>query len=157
MERSGFMAKIEAIITEIAQPIIEENGMELVDVEFVKEGSEWFLRIFIDKEEGIDLNDCEKISKLIGNLLDEKDPINQSYHLEISSPGIERPLKKTQDFLRFQGHSIQVRTFKPIEGRKKFIGTLETANDDEISILIGEDRVSIPRNKISKANLIWED
>ncbi|MFZ5943664.1 MAG: ribosome maturation factor RimP [Bacillota bacterium] len=151
------MAKIEDVVSEIAQPIIEQNNMELVDVEFVKEGQEWFLRIYIDKENGIDLEDCEKISRLVDKELDEKDLILQSYHLEVSSPGIERPLKTTKDFIRFQGSMIQVKTFVAIEGKKKFIGELISADQQEIFVKVGQDQVNIPRDKISKANLVWQD
>ncbi|NLW24734.1 MAG: ribosome maturation factor RimP [Clostridia bacterium] len=150
------MAKIEETVTEIAEPIVEENGLELVDVEFVKEGSEWFLRIFIDKEEGVTLDDCEKVSRVLSDKLDEVDPITQAYHLEVSSPGIERPLKKTRDFERFLQHPIQVKTFVPVEGRKKFKGTLEDVTLETITVNIGGNSLIIPRDKISKANLLWE-
>ncbi len=150
------MAKIEETVTEIAEPIVEENGLELVDVEFVKEGSEWFLRIFIDKEEGVTLDDCEKVSRVLSDKLDEVDPITQAYHLEVSSPGIERPLKKTRDFERFLQHPIQVKTFVPVEGRKKFKGTLEDVTLETITVNIDGNSLIIPRDKISKANLLWE-
>jgi len=150
------MAKIEEIIAGITEPIIEENGMELVDIEFVKEGQEWFLRIFIDKGTGITLDDCELISRSVEKILDDQDPINQVYHLEVSSPGLERPLKKTRDFQRFQGRLIQVKTFAPITGKKKFIGKLANVNDVDISIEVEKEIIIIPRDKISKANLVWE-
>ena len=151
-----FKAKIEEIIAGITGPIIEENGMELVDIEFVKEGQEWFLRIFIDKETGITLDDCELISRSVEKILDDQDPINQVYHLEVSSPGLERPLKKTRDFQRFQGRLIQVKTFIPIAGKKKFIGKLINTNDVDISMEVEKETIIIPREKISKANLVWE-
>lgn len=151
------MAKIEDIISALIQPIIEEKEMELVDVNFVKEGQDWFLRIFIDKEEGIDLDDCELISRAVSDLLDKNDPISQSYHLEVSSPGVERPLKTTKDFQRFLGSPVQIKTFVPIEGKKKLKGILEDGNEEEITLSIGQEKINIPREKISKANLVWED
>jgi len=152
------MAKIENIIYDLAYPIVEENGLELVDVEFVKEGSEWFLRVFIDKEndEGINLDDCEKVSRILSTKLDEKDPITQAYHLEVSSPGIERPLKKTKDFIKFTGHTVQINTFVPIDGQKQFVGKLEQTNETEINILTEKGLTTIPREKVAKANLVWE-
>ncbi|KJS87104.1 MAG: hypothetical protein JM58_05315 [Peptococcaceae bacterium BICA1-8] len=150
------MAKIEEIIAGIVEPIIEENGMELVDIEFIKEGQEWCLRIFIDKDIGITLDDCALISRAVDKVLDDQDPISQAYHLEVSSAGLERPLKKTKDFQRFQGCLIQVKTFAPITGKKKFVGKLATANDVDISIEIENETMIIPREKISKVNLVWE-
>jgi len=151
------MAKLEEIITHMVEPIIEKNGMELVEVEYVKEGQDWFLRIFIDKDTGITLDDCELISRAVGKVLDEKDPISQAYHLEVSSPGLERPLKKTKDFQRFLENMVEVKTFVPINGKKKFKGILKKGNDDEITLGIGEEEIVIPRDKISKANLVWEE
>jgi len=150
------MAKIEEVIFNLTEPIIEDNGLELVDVAFVKEGSEWFLRIFIDKDDGVNLDDCEKISRLVSDKLDETDPIHQAYHLEVSSPGIERPLKKTKDFIKFQGYLVQVKTFVPIDRKKQFSGKLETVTENEITISNENGLIVIPREKISKANLIWK-
>ena len=113
------MGKIEDAIWTMAEPLVLENGMELIDVEYVKEGAEWYLRLFLDKEgdEGIDLDDCELISRKFSDILEEKDPITQAYRLEVSSPGIERPLKRTKDFQRFQGEKVQVKTFSEVEGK----------------------------------------
>lgn len=151
------MAKIEEIIANMVEPIIERNGMELVEIEFVKEGPDWFLRIFIDKDEGITLDDCELTSRAVEEILDVKDPINQAYHLEISSPGLERPLKKTKDFERFLGSMIEIKTFAPLAGKKKFKGQLEGVNAEQINIVIDQEEIIIPRDKISKANLTLEE
>lgn len=150
------MAKIEDIIYEMVEPIVEENGLDLVDVAYIKEGSEWFLRIFIDKEEGITLEDCEKISYLVSDKLDENDPITQAYHLEISSPGIERPLKKTKDFLRFINSSVYIKTYIAINSKKTFQGILEDADEEKIIINTDGEKTIIPRDKIAKANLTWD-
>ena len=120
------MGKIEDTIWKMAEPVVLENGLELIDVEYVKEGAEWYLRLFLDKEgdEGVALDDCELISRKLSDLLETADPIAQAYRLEVSSPGIERPLKRTKDFQRFQGEKVQIKTFSDVEGKKQFIGIL---------------------------------
>lgn len=150
------MAKIEEKVYDLAKPLIEEKGLELVDVEYVKEGTEWFLRIFIDKPEGITLDDCELISRMLDPKLDEVDNIPMAYHLEVSSPGIERPLKTTEAFLRFIGYLINVTTYIPINNQKKHIGKLISATDEQLVMKTDEDTdLIIPREKVSKANLVW--
>ena len=151
------MSRIESLLEEKIAPIIEKEKMELIDIQFVKEGSEWFLRFFIDKEGGINLDDCEKISRLISELLDIEDPIEQAYHLEVSSPGIERPLKKTNDFLRFVGEEAEIRFFAPFEGKKKVLLKIEDADESFIKGIDLEDNreLKIPREVISKAKLTF--
>ena len=107
---------IAAVVERLSAPVVEELGMELVDVEFVKEGGRWMLRVYIDKPGGIGLDDCERVSQSLDTMLDEKDPIPQTFYLEVSSPGIERPLKKLRDFQRFCGHRVNVSTYAPLEG-----------------------------------------
>ena len=152
------MGKIEDAIWKMAEPLIAENGMELIDVEYVKEGAEWYLRLFLDKEgeEGIDLDDCELISRKFSDVLEEKDPISQAYRLEVSSPGIERPLKRTKDFQRFQGEKVQVKTFSEVEGKKQFIGILQETTEEIVTVDVDGTSIVIPRKQIGKANLVWE-
>ena len=152
------MGKIEDAIWKMAEPLIAENGMELIDVEYVKEGTEWYLRLFLDKdgEEGIDLDDCELISRKFSDVLEEKDPISQAYRLEVSSPGIERPLKRTKDFQRFQGEKVQVKTFSEVEGKKQFIGILQETTEETVTVDVDGTSIVIPRKQIGKANLVWE-
>jgi ribosome maturation factor RimP len=126
--------KIEDLVYKITEPIAKETGCELVEVNFKKEGSNWFLRVFIDKEDGISINDCEEVSKKLGNTLDEIDPITQSYILEVSSLGINRPLKTERDFLKFIGNNIEIKLYKPILGSKKIEGILEGYDGDIIKI-----------------------
>lgn len=126
--------KVEDLVTELVLPIVEKNSFELVDVEFVKEGANWFLRVYIDKEGGITLDDCQIVSEELSVLLDEKDPINRRYFLEVSSPGIERPLKKDRDFERFKGSLVKVKTFNAIDGKKSFEGELVGLIDNKIVI-----------------------
>ncbi|WDU84032.1 ribosome maturation factor RimP [Caloramator sp. Dgby_cultured_2] len=110
--------KIIEIVTNIARPIVEKFNLELVDVDFVKENNEWFLRVFIDKEGGITIDDCTNVSRILSDKLDEVDPISVSYYLEVSSPGINRPLKKEEDFIRFKGRKIKLKLFKEIDDKK---------------------------------------
>ena len=152
------MGKIEDKIWQMAEPLVVENGMELIEVEYVKEGAEWYLRLFLDKEgdEGIDLDDCELISRKFSDVLEEKDPITQAYRLEVSSPGIERPLKRTKDFVRFQGEKVQVKTFSEVDGRKQFVGILGETTEEIVTVDVDGTIIQIPREKVSKANLVWE-
>lgn len=122
---------------ELLLPIVEEQGFELVDVEYVKEAGNWYLRGYIDKPGGITVNDCEAVSRIFSDRLDEKDFIEDSYIMEISSPGLDRPLKKEKDFARSVGKSVEIRTYRPIEKQKEFCGVL-TAYDSN-SVTIEED------------------
>lgn len=151
-----FLSGIEEEIYNLVDPLINAINLEVVDVEYVKEGSEWYLRIYIDKEEGIDIDDCEKASHLISDELDIHTPITKAYHLEVSSPGIERPLKKTKDFLRFANHLVQIKTYVAIDKKKNFKGILSFADEENIIIIENDVKIIIPREKIAKANLAWE-
>ena len=119
---------------ELLSPIIEARGFELVDVEFVKEGGTWYLRGYIDKPGGITVDDCEAVSREFSDRLDEKDFIEESYILEISSPGLDRPLKKEKDYQRSMGKLIEIRTYRPIEKRKEFCGLLKAYDADTVTI-----------------------
>lgn len=147
------MSKIEEIIREMAESVTDEYALELVDVEYVKEGGNWFVRIFIDKPEGITHEDCQAVSNKIGEQLDEKDPIPHAYILEVSSPGIERPLKKAQDFEHFKGHLIRITTYSPVNGKKEFVGELIGLVDGNISISIEGEEISIPMEVAAKVRL----
>ncbi|MBR4014608.1 MAG: ribosome maturation factor RimP [Anaerotignum sp.] len=116
------------------EPIVAENQLELVDVEFVKEGANWYLRVYIDKEGGVTIDDCEVVSRALEAKLDEADPIEQAYILEVSSPGIDRPLKKEADFVKYQGELIDVKLYKAQEGRKQFQGKLLGLENAVLSI-----------------------
>ena len=109
---------------EILQPIVDANGFELVDVEYVKEGGTWYLRAYIDKPGGITVDDCEMVSRAANDILDEKDFVEDSYVFEVSSPGLGRPLKKEKDFARSLGEEVEIRTFRPINRQKEFVGIL---------------------------------
>jgi len=141
--------KIEDIVAEIAEPIVERHSFELVDVEFIKEGTNWYLRIYIDKPGGITIDDCQIVSEEISDILDEKDPIEQSYFLEVSSPGLDRPLKKDSDFEKFKGELVEVKVYKPIDGRKIFEGELVGLIDGKIVIKIDDRNVEFERAQVA--------
>ena len=131
--REEYEQKAEALLA----PIVEEAGFELVDVEYVKEAGCWYLRGYIDKPGGIAVDDCEAVSRVFSDRLDEDDFIEDSYIMEISSPGLDRPLKKDKDFARSMGKAVEIRTYRPIDRQKEFSGVL-TAYDDN-SVTIDED------------------
>ena len=119
---------------EILLPIMEKNQFELVDVEYVKEGGNWYLRAYIDKPGGINVDDCEAVSRELSDILDEKDYINEAYILEVSSPGLGRPLKKEKDFKRSVGEEVEIRTYRMIDKKKEFIGILKDYDKDTVTI-----------------------
>ncbi|GAB6180691.1 ribosome maturation factor RimP [Desulfotomaculum defluvii] len=143
-------------VTEAVKPIVENLNLELVEVEYVKEGGNWYLRVYIDKPGGIELDDCQIVSEKIDTLLDELDPIPQAYFLEVSSPGIERPLKKPQDFERFNGHLVNVTTFAPVNGSKSFTGTLLDYNQEGIHLDIKGKQVVLPHQQVATVRLAVE-
>ena len=124
----------EEKVLPILEPIIAEKGLELVDLEFVKEGVNWYLRVYIDKDGGVNIDDCEAVSRALEVKLDEKDPIEQAYILEVSSPGIDRPLKKDADFVKYQGEIIDVKLYKAQDGSKQYQGRLLGLEDGVLSI-----------------------
>lgn len=126
--------KIKTTVEEMVQPYLDEHGFELVDVEYVKEGSSWFLRVFVDKEGGIDIEDCGLISEYLSQKLDENDPIPTAYFLEVSSPGAERPLKKKEDIVKAVGKNVFVTLYEPIDGLKEFEGKLESFENEELVV-----------------------
>ncbi|KRE83257.1 ribosome maturation factor RimP [Paenibacillus sp. Soil766] len=132
---------------------VEQNGFEIVDIEYVKEGSNWFLRVYADKEGGIDIDDCGRISEYLSVQLDEKDPITDAYFLEVSSPGAERPLKKTQDFYKAVNSHVFVTSYEPIGGSKEFEGLLQSYDEEVLVIEIGKKKISIPVAKVASARL----
>ncbi|MDF9407282.1 MAG: Ribosome maturation factor RimP [Pelotomaculum sp. PtaB.Bin013] len=148
--------QVVKLVQQIALPIVQEAGIELVDVEFLKEGGRWYLRIFIDKPDGISHEDCRFVSERIDRLLDEKVPISHSYSLEVSSPGIERPIKKLEDYSRFKERSAVVTTFVPINGRKKFSGRLMGTRMGNVVIDIDGTELCIPLEQIASARLAGE-
>ena len=119
---------------ELLLPIVEKNGFELVDVEYVKEAGTWYLRAYIDKPGGITVDDCEIVSRAFSDILDEKDYIEDTYIFEVSSPGLGRPLKKEKDFKRSIGEEVEIRTYRPINRQKEFVGLLKEYDTDTVTI-----------------------
>ena len=140
--------RIEDIVTELVMPIIETLSFELVDVEFLKEGANWYLRVYIDKPGGITIDDCQAVSEKLSDLLDEADPIKQSYILEVSSPGLERPLKKDSDFVKFRGEDVEVKLFQPLNGKKIYEGELLGLMDNKIVLKLSNgEEASFDKNE----------
>ena len=129
-KREEYEARTEALLL----PIMEEMHFELVDVEYVKEGSTWYLRAYIDKEGGITVNDCEAVARRMNDLLDEEDFISDSYVFEVSSPGLGRPLKKEKDYIRSMGKELEIRTYRAIDREKEFYGILKAYDADTVTI-----------------------
>ncbi|WMT39160.1 ribosome maturation factor RimP [Paenibacillus sp. D2_2] len=145
--------KIKAAVEEMVMPYLEENGFELVDIEYVKEGSNWFLRVFVDKDGGIDIDDCGRISEYLSEQLDANDPIPSAYFLEVSSPGAERPLKKADDVAKAVGKDVFVTTYEPVNGLKEFEGRLISFENDELVIEIGKQKHAVSYSKVASARL----
>lgn len=142
---------------EILTPIVDANGFELVDVEYVKEGGTWYLRAYIDKPGGITVDDCELVSRAANDILDERDFIDDSYVFEVSSPGLGRPLKKEKDFARSIGEEVEIRTFRPINRQKEFTGILTAYDKDTVTIeLENEETMQIERAAIALIRLAFD-
>ena len=148
------MANIEEKIESLTSQTINDLGYDLYDVEYVKEGKDYFLRIYIDSEKGIDLNDCEKVSNAITELLDEEDYIKEQYFLEVSSPGVERVLRKEKHLKDNLENEVQIKLFKPLDGQKQYKGILKDFNNDYITIFNNEE-VKIDRKNISQIKTVF--
>ena len=131
------MKKVTDIVWELAEPVVKENGCELWDVEYVREAGQWYLRIYLDKAGGVDILDCEAVSRKVSDLLDEVDPIEGSYMFEVSSAGAERQLKRPSDFTRFMGEPVLVKTYQNRNGRKEFAGKLAGYDNGAVLLDMG--------------------
>lgn len=138
---NGKGGKVVASVTETVKPIIENMGFELVDVEYVKEGPEWYLRLYVDRKGGISIDECADISEAVEPLIDELDPIDGAYIFEVSSPGLDRPLKTDNDFARYEGELVDVSLYAPQDGEKQFTGKLLPKTDGLISIETADKKV----------------
>ena len=147
------MSKITDKVTALARPIVEEEGCSLWDVEYVKEAGEWFLRVYIDKEGGISIDDCEAVSRPLSDLLDEADPIESSYVFEVGSAGLERQLKRPGDFQQFMGSPVLVKTYQPKDGRKEFAGTLAGYEDGAVLLDMGGETLRFEKNETALVRL----
>ena len=145
--------KITDIVTEFAKPIVEENGCSLWDVEYVREGSERYLRLYIDKEGGVDIDDCEKIHRAVDPVLDEKDPISESYHFEVCSAGLERALKRPSDFAQFMDSPILVKLYRPRNGLKEIPGILRGYEEGRITLEAGKETLTFEKSEVALVRL----
>ncbi len=140
-------------VAAVALPVLEELGLELVEVQYRREQSGWVLRLIIDKQGGVSLEDCAAASREISQLLDIEDFIGQAYNLEVSSPGLDRPLKNMADFQRFTGRKAKIKTIEPVDGEHVFIGKIQQTEGEMIILEIGRREVKIPFMQVSKARL----
>lgn len=147
------MSKITEIVTEIARPFVEAIGCELWDVEYVSEGGQWYLRIYIDKAEGVSIDDCEAVSRAVDPVLDETDPISSSYIFEVSSAGLERSLKTPEHFKRFLGENVEVKLYKPIEGTKLFSGALKGYDNGNVTIEQNGNEICFTKEQIAVVHI----
>jgi len=152
-KREVYEQKTEAIL----QPIVEANNFELVDVEYIKEGSTWYLRAYIDKKGGITIDDCEIVSRALSEKLDEDDFINEAYILEVSSPGLGRPLKKDKDFERNIGEEVEIKLYRAIDKQKEFTGILKSYNKEQV-VIEQEDgkEMSFDKSSIALVRLAFD-
>ncbi len=146
--------KVTDIVAGFAQPIVEAHGCQLWDVEYVREGSERFLRLYIDKLEGsVDISDCEAISRAVDPVLDEKDPIAESYHFEVCSAGLERALKRPGDFQRFMGSNITVKLYRPRNGLKEIPCVLRGYEEGKVTVEAGKETITFEKSEVALVRL----
>lgn len=147
------MSKITDKVEELARPVVEQEGCSLWSVEYVREAGTWYLRVFIDKDGGVGIDDCERISRALDPMLDEADPIPDSYVFEVGSAGCERELKRPGDFEQFMGSEIELRTYQPVNGAKTFIGTLDGYDNGSVSMTAGKNSMSFSKEQIALVKL----
>ena len=147
------MAKVTEIVAELAAPAVAAAGCELWDVEYVREAGSWFLRLYLDKEGGVDIIDCENVSRVVSDLLDEADPIEGSYTFEVSSAGAERVLKRPGDFERFMGSPVFVKLYKARDGRKEFSGHLAGYENGDITVTVGKQSMTFLKDEVAMCRL----
>ena len=145
--------KVTEIVAQFAKPIVEQHGCELWDVEYVREGSERFLRLYLDKDGGVDITDCEAISRAVDPILDEKDPIPESYHFEVCSAGLERALKRPGDFERFMGSNITVKLYRPRNGLKEIPCVLKGYDDGKVTVEAGKETITFEKSEVALVRL----
>ena len=145
--------KITEQIAKYAEPVVQEHGCSLWDVEYVREGTEYFLRLYIDKEGGVDITDCEAVSRAMDPILDEKDPIQDSYHFEVCSAGLERALKRPSDFEKFMGSPITVKLYRPRNGLKEIPGVLKDYQDGKVTVEMGKETVTFEKSEVALVRL----
>ena len=150
MDKGVILLRVESIL----EPLLDAEGISLVDVEYTREQGGWILRVFIDKDGNVTLDDCARVSREFGQLLDVEDIIPTSYHLEVSSPGLDRPLKKEEDFIKYSGRRVRIKTKEQVSGRRNFKGALLGCTEGQVMVKVeGSEIFAIPFSAILKANL----
>ena len=147
------MAKVTDTVAALAHPVVEEAGCTMWDVEYVKEAGSWFLRVYIDREGGVSIDDCEAVSRPLSDLLDQADPIEGSYTFEVSSAGADRALKKPEHFTRFRGSEVEVKLYRPREGRKEFVGLLRNYEDGAVTLEMNGEEAVFTKQEIALVRL----
>lgn len=147
------MSKITDKVTALARPIVEEESCSLWDVEYVREAGSWYLRVFIDKEGGVSIDDCERISRRLDPILDEEDPIPDSYVFEVGSAGAERELKRPSDFEQFMGSQVEVRLYQPVKGSKTFVGLLSGYDQGKVTVTVGKETMTFEKAQTAQVKL----
>ena len=145
--------KVTELVASLAEPIVKAQGCELWDVEYVREGSDYFLRLYLDKEGGVDINDCEAVSRAMDPILDEKDPVPSSYHFEVCSAGLERALKRPGDFERFMGSAITVKLYKPRNGLKEIPAVLRGYDNGRLTVEAGKETITFEKSEVARVRL----
>ena len=147
--KEGIFLKITDQVAAFAQPVVEANGCKLWDVEYVREGSERYLRVYIDKDGGIDIDDCERVHRALDPILDEKDPIAESYHFEVCSAGLERALKRPGDFQQFMGSPITVKLYRPRNGLKEIPAVLRGYEEGRVTVEAGKETITFEKSEVA--------
>ena len=147
------MSKVTEKVCELARPVVEEEGCSLWDVEYLREAGSWYLRIYIDKEGGVSIDDCERISRRLDPMLDEADPIPDSYVFEVGSAGAERELKRPSDFEAFMGSEVEVRLYQPVNGCKVYVGALSGYDNGRVTVTVGKNEISFDKSQIALVKL----
>ena len=145
--------KVTEIVAKLAEPVVKAHGCELWDVEYVREGDQRFLRLYLDKEGGVDINDCEAVSRAVDPILDEKDPIQGSYHFEVCSAGLERALKRPSDFERFMDSAITVKLYRPRNGLKEIPGILRGYDNGKVTVEAGKETITFEKSEVALVRL----
>lgn len=148
------MTNTESLLTALLEPLIEAMGYRLWGLEYIGQGRHSLLRVYLDKEGGVNIEDCAQVSRQVSSLLDVEDPISGEYTLEVSSPGLDRGLFKLQQFLDYAGHHAKVRLARSFEGKRNFSGQIKNVVDDEVVLIIGDEEITLPYELIEKANLV---